>query len=346
MNQEHHHMAQVAEASQVLQRKFVSYHIKLIDRLLKDYRDKKKNEHKIIVKVDGKVKFKAVVDKNGKLNIKRNTLTVDEVQALQSYFKMMHNPPIQPKDFDVSVDGNRVLLTQNGQLVEKAQPHPEAVDSIDAEPTLTRETPEAVEPTEPETQNNDADSDSDESETESATPTTPTDEIDSTETPEPTQAREAQQPQSQQLPLLDLTAPRSPEGVPQISETGIVPQDYGLGKVITDGAIVATGDRALVSAHGGLEAKRLELNDCVRRGVEPGFSYLNERATVLRTEINRDLPKFSELLNESIAQGKYSPAQRSAPGLDRDMPMTPKKQQTQAPSQAQEQVQKRVLAKR
>jgi hypothetical protein len=351
---DHHHMPHQADAAQAPQYKATSRLLTLIDGLLKAYRDKRKNEHRIEVKVNGKTKFKATVDKNGRLKITQNNLTAEEIQALQNYFKSIPNPPINPKDFDVMVDGNNVLTTNNGEVVNQAQPQQPDAFAESAEPNLARETFEAVEPsnTEPETPRTDANSDSQEEiQTESSTPSTPTDENDTAnpdpirpdsqdDRPIPTQSSEAQPPQSEQLPLPGMTAPRSPEPEPKVSDTGIVPQDYGLGEIITDGAIVASGDRALVAAHGSLEAKRLELNDCVRRGVEPGFSHLNERATVLRAEINRDLPKFSEQLNQSIAQGKYNPKQRSAPGLDRDLPLTQKKQEAQTQSK------QRVLAKK
>ncbi|NJM75590.1 MAG: hypothetical protein HC852_07195 [Acaryochloridaceae cyanobacterium RU_4_10] len=135
--------------------------------------------------------------------------------------------------------------------------------------------------------------------------------------PEYAQAQPAEQKQS------------SAPAVPKVNDTGPIPPDYGLGKHISDDAIVASGDRTLMGAHGSLEAKRLELNDCVKRGKEPGFSHLNERAAVLRTEINRDLPKFSDRLNQSIAQGKYNSTPKMAPGLDNDVALTPRKQETQ-----------------
>jgi hypothetical protein len=338
---DHHHMPHQADAAQAPQYKATSRLLTLIDGLLKAYRDKRKNEHRIEVKVNGKTKFKATVDKNGRLKITQNNLTAEEIQALQNYFKSIPNPPINPKDFDVMVDGNNVLTTNNGEVVNQAQPQQPDAFAESAEPSNA----------EPEIPRTNANSDSQETDNETATASTPKDEIDTAnpeptrpdaqdDRPIPTQESEAQPPQSEQLPLPDITAPRSPELEPKVSETGIVPQDYGLGKIITDDAIVATGDRALVAAHGSLEAKRLELNDCVRNGVEPEFSHLNERATVLRAEINRDLPKFSEQLNQSIAQGQYNPKQRSAPGLDRDLPLTQKKQEAQTQSK------QRVLAKK
>jgi hypothetical protein len=82
---------------------------------------------------------------------------------------------------------------------------------------------------------------------------------------------------------------------PKVNEAGPIPPDYGLGKNISDDAIVASGDRALMGAHGSLEAKRLELNDCVKRGKEPGFSHLNERATVKWTRTTGQLERDHKL---------------------------------------------------
>ena len=106
-----------------------------------------------------------------------------------------------------------------------------------------------------------------------------------------------------------------------------VPSDYGLGIFIDNDATVATGDRDLVLAHASLEAKRLELNYCVKQGSER----FQQRAIELRAELNRALPKFAAQLNSAIAQGKYNPTQHTASGLDYDMPLTP----TQSPEPGQ-----------
>ena len=325
-----HHMPHLAEATQAPINKATSKLLNLIDGLLKAYRDKRKNEHHIKVKVDGKTKFKATVDKSGRLKIHHNTLTNEEIQALQNYFKSIPNPAIDPKAFDVMVDNNTVLQTRHGEVVNRAQPQ---------QPDAFVET-EAIETFKPDSVTSEAES----------TPSPPVEAKQATtqaspapqaqRQPEPTQATPAPQPQSEQLPIQGLGEQPSPPTGPQIDETGPVPADFGLGQPITDQAIVATGDRDLVAAHGQLEAKRLELNYCVKRGSEPGLDLLQQRATDLRAEINRDLPKFAEQLNHSIAQGKYDPTQRTAPGLDHDMALTPKKQQTQSQSKSRALVKK------
>ena len=244
--------------------------LRLIDGWLKAY-GKKQKDHRIVVKVDGKVKFKATVDKNGKLNINHNTLTPEEIKALQNYFKSIPNPVVNPKDFDVIVDDQTVLKTENGEVVERAQSQePNAFDDVEAK-----------------------------------------------------QADEPAEDEPEKKP--------EPEEAPRVNETGPVAEDFGLGIPITAAAILATGDRDLLSDHHSLEAKRLELNYCDRRGSEAGMEPLQKRAEILRAEINRDLPKFSEQIKTLTAQGKYDPAKRSAPGLDHDMPLTPKQAQTEAP---------------
>ena len=348
-----HHMTHLAEATQAPINKATSKLLNLIDGLLKAYRDKRKNEHRIKVKVDGKTKFRATVDKTGRLKIHHNTLTNEEIQALQNYFKSIPTPAIDPKAFDVMVDNNTVLQTRHGEVVNRAQPQqPDAFvetgaietftpDSVTREAESTPSPP--VEAKQSPTQAPPAQQPQRQPEQTQATPA-PQSQPQSTQPPAqttpapqaqseqpPAQTTPAPQPQSEQLPIQGLSNPPAPTG-PQISETEPVPADFGLGQPITDQAIVATGDRDLVAAHGQLEAKRLELNYCIKRGSEPGLQPLQQRATDLRAEINRDLPKFAEQLNRSIAQGKYDPAKRTAPGLDRDMPRTPKKQQT--PSQS------------
>jgi hypothetical protein len=328
---DNHHAHHVAETAQNIQHRAASGLLNLIEGLLKAYKDKRKSEHRIEIKVDGKTKFKATVDKTGRMRVAKNELSGDEILALQNYFKSIPNPPINPKDFDVTVDGNRVLATKDGKVVTKAQPQqsdafaetesasPSAANTANADPVRPSDpepapiTPEASKPE----------------------PLTP-----EASKPEPITPK-ASKPEPVQLPIPEPTSTeQSTAAAPKVNDTGPIPTDYGLGKPISDEAIVATGDRALVAAHGGLEAKRLELNDCVRRGKEPGFSHLNDRATVLRGEINSDLPKFAERLNESMAQGKYKTPPTTAPGLDRDMPLTQKKQEAQTQSK------KQVLAKR
>lgn len=305
---DNHHTHSAAETVQNIQYRAVSGLLNLVEGLLKAYKDKRKNEHKIEVKVDGKTKFKATVDKTGRMRVAKNELSGDEILALQNYFKSIPNPPINSKDFDVTVDGNKVLATKDGKVVTKAQPQ---------QPDAFAET-EAVNP----------------SAKTAGDPARPEAEAQQI-------APEAPKTEAVQLPIPAPTSTeKSSEAVPKVSDTGPIAADYGLGKPISDEAIVATGDRVLVSAHGGLEAKRLELNDCVRRGSEPGLSHLNERADVLRGEINHDLPKFSERLNESIAQGKYKTPPTTAPSLDRDILLTHAKQESQTHSK------QRVLAKR
>jgi hypothetical protein len=395
---DNHHTHHAAETVQNNQYRATHGLLNLIEGLLKAYKDKRKKEHRIEVKVDGKTKYKATVDKTGKMRVAKNELSGDEILALQNYFKSIPNPPIKPKDFDVKVDGNRVLATKDGKVVEQAQPQqpdafaeatrvaapsaevvdPKTTDSTDKDvaptppspssvpvntsafeksidnwvkteqPRRTSVKPHGTHPDPQKEQNSqdrlDLDSEvarQDASQTIDVSaksvdlePAPPVQEA-SPISPDPKKTEAVQLP----IPEPTLTG-ESPEAVTKVSDTGPVPADYGLGKPISDQAIVATGDRALVAAHGGLEAKRLELNDCVRRGSEPGFSHLNDRAAVLRGEINRDLPKFAERLNESTAQGKYKATPTTAPGLDRDTTLTPKKQESQTQSK------QRVLTKR
>jgi hypothetical protein len=381
---DNHHTHQAAETVQNIQHRASSGLLNLIEGLLKAYKDKQKNEHKIEIKVDGKTKFKATVDKTGRMRVAKNELSGDETLALQNYFKSIPNPPINPKDFDVTVDGNRVLATKDGKVVEQAQPQqpdafaeatrvaapsadvvdPKTTDSTDVDmapippspssaPVSTsafeksidnwvkteQPRPTSVKPHEthsdPQKERNsqdrlDLDSDvtrQDASQTIDVSATS----VDLEPAPPvqeaPPIAPETSKTEPVQLPIPEPTSTKeSPEVVPRVGDTGPIPADYGLGKPISDEAIVATGDRALVAAHGGLEAKRLELNDCVIRGSEPGFSHLNDRAAVLRGEI--------------MAQGKYKTTPTTAPGLDRDMPLTPKKKESQTQSK------QRVLTKR
>lgn len=328
---DNHHTHSAADTAQNIQYRAASGLLNLVEGLLKAYKDKRKNEHKMEIKVDGTTKFKATVDKTGRMRVAKNELSGDEILALQNYFKSIPNPPINSKDFDVTVDGNKVLATKDGKVVTKAQPQQSdafaetgsvtpspanAAKDDPARPSAQAPTPIANEASKPE-------------------PLTP-----EASKPEPI-TPEVSKPEPVQLPIPEPTSiERSPDAVPHVNDTGFIAADYGLGKPISDEAIVATGDRALVAAHGGLEGKRLELNDCVRRGKEPGFSHLNDRATVLRGEINRDLPKFAERLNESMAQGKYKTPSTTVPVLARDMPLTQKKQETQTQSR------KQVLAKR
>ena len=263
-----HHTAHLGQTMQADQTRSAQSLLKMIDSLLKAYQNKKRNEHRIVVKVDGKVKFKAVVDKSGKLNINHNTLTPDEIKALQNYFKGLDNPVVNPKDFDVMVDDSTVLKTENGEVIERKEPQ-EALDF------------EGV-------------------------------------TEEEVKQEEVKQEEVIEGAMIE----------PQVNESGEIDADYGLGEDITNDAIVATRDRDLILCHSALEAKRLEHNYCVKRGVEPGMQPLVERASILRTEINRDLPKFAGQLKTSIANGKYDPEKRSAPGLDHDMPLSPRKTAT------------------
>jgi hypothetical protein len=397
---DNYHAHSAAESVQNSQYRATHGLLNLIEGLLKAYKDKRKNEHKIEVKVDGKTKFKATVDKTGRMRVAKNDLSSDEILTLQNYFKSIPNPPINPKDFDVMVDGNRVLATKDGKVVEQVQPQqsdafadttrvtapsadvadPKTTDSTDVDMAPKAPRPSSVpvstsafeksvdnwvktEPPRPssvkprETQSdpvpqkepnsqeridlNSGETSQDASQTINVTATSvDLEPVPSTQEPEP-KATESPKSEAVQLPIPNPTSTeKSPEAVPKVNDTGPIPADYGLGKPISDEAIVATGDRALVAAHGGLEAKRLELNDCVRRGKDPGFSHLNDRATVLRGDINRDLPKFAERLNESMVQGKYKATPTTAPGLDRDMPLTKKKQESQTQSK------KQVLTKR
>lgn len=395
---DNHHIHHAAETIQNNQYRASHGLLNLIEGLLKAYKDKRKNEHRVEVKVDGKTKFKATVDKTGRMRVTKNELSGDEILALQNYFKSIPNPPIKPKDFDVTVDGNKVLSTKDGKVVEQAQSqHPDAfakatrvaapssevvdpktTDSTDVDvapippspssvpvstaafeksidnwvkteqPRRTSVKPHETHP-DPQKERNsqdrlDLDSEvtrQDASQTIDVSATS----VDLEPAPPVQEAQpiapEPSPSEPVQLPIPEPTLiQRSPEAVPTVNDTGPIAADYGLGKPISGEAIVATGDRALVAAHGGLEAKRLELNDCVRRGSEPGFSHLNDRATVLRAEINRDLPKFAERLNESTAQGKYKATPTTAPGLDRDTTLTPKKKESQTQSK------QRVLTKR
>jgi cytochrome c553 len=365
---DNHHAPHAAETAQNTQYRATSGLVDLIEGLLKAYKDKRKNEHRIEIKVDGKTKFKATIDKNGHMKATKNDLSPDEIRTLQQYFKSMPTPPLNPKDFDVNVDGQTVLSTQNGNVVKQSQPQRSdaftettagvapspPTDPIPPSPTTTAapliDQPKTaptpvektdIEPVAPEAQviQGRLDLNADKA-TPDATQPTPVPVATGPTEPLPVSPKETTSLVSEP-PSIPEVSSAAPPVVPTVNEAGPIPADYGLGKNISDEAIVASGDRSLVASHGSLEGKRLELNNCVRRGKEPGLSHLNERATVLRTEINRDLPKFAERLNQSIAQGKYNPNPRSAPGLDRDMPLSQKKPEAQAQAQSK----KRTLVK-
>lgn len=343
-----HHMHHLAETMQSNQKLAVDQLLGFIEKLLKDYKDKKKGEHKIEVKVDGKTKFKATIDKTGRMRATKNDLSASELQALQDYFKQIPNASIKPKEFDVQVDGKQVLATKNGEVTKYVPPQHSEVSTEAKQLDGAKATPAQAESTRFETTHNPQSSQPQGNEASTAVEKAKTDPIPLT----PSVASKNLNSPEKSAPSVQLhihgsapipEAQKPPEVVPHVNETGLVPADYGLGKPISDDAIVASGDRPLLAAHGSLERRRLELNDCVRRGSEPGMSYLNERAGVLRSEINRDLPGFAKRLDESIAQGKYNPApsQRTAPCLDNDMALTQKKQETQTQTQGK----KRVLAK-
>ncbi|NJM78251.1 MAG: hypothetical protein HC852_23815 [Acaryochloridaceae cyanobacterium RU_4_10] len=105
-----------------LQKRDTIEFLRFLRRLITEYGKNKNKEHKVEIKVNGKSKFKAVVDKAGTLKVSKNDLTADEIAALQNHFKSIPNPPINPKDFDVMVDGQNVLKTQEGRVVHQAQP--------------------------------------------------------------------------------------------------------------------------------------------------------------------------------------------------------------------------------
>ncbi|NJM75589.1 MAG: hypothetical protein HC852_07190 [Acaryochloridaceae cyanobacterium RU_4_10] len=117
-----HQIARAADGVHNTQYRASKGLLDLIEGLLKAYKNKRKDEHRIEVKVDGKTKFKATVDKYGRMRATKNDLSPDEIRTLHNYFKSMPNPPINPKDFDVIVDGNKVLETKNGNVVKQAQP--------------------------------------------------------------------------------------------------------------------------------------------------------------------------------------------------------------------------------
>jgi cytochrome c553 len=390
---DNHHAHHAAETAQNTQYRAASGLVDLIEGLLKAYKDKRKNEHRIEVKVDGKTKFKATIDKNGHMKATKNDLSPDEIRALQNYFKSMPNPPINPKDFDVNVDGQTVLSTRNGNVVKQSQsqrpdafaetnagvaPSPTAdpsppstttkaaplADQPKTEPTPVEKTD--IEPVTPKAQaiqgrlDLDAEKASQNATHSPAAPITTDPSEPLPNSPKETQPLTSKPPSrpeaspvstppvdkqgSLNIPSEAVTSqsadqpPSATAVVPTVNDAGLIPADYGLSKNISDEAIVASGDRLLVASHGSLEGKRLELNDTLTRLKDPKIaklsntSHLSDRVDVLRKEINAELPAFAERLDKSIKAGKYNPAQRTAPGLDNDMTLTPKKQETKKQS--------------
>ncbi|NJM76216.1 MAG: hypothetical protein HC852_11030 [Acaryochloridaceae cyanobacterium RU_4_10] len=124
-------------------------------------------------------------------------------------------------------------------------------------------------------------------------------------------------------PSLDDELLTNPPRPPELN-LGEFPADFGLAsaKNISQDAVVASGDRALIQQYLAVEALRSDLNTDIDRAKHPGHEYLQPRIESLRTQINDRLPELDRRLQTLIGEGKYKVPSGSP---------TPSKQASQLP---------------